>query len=70
MGGTYGGNAVACAAARATLRVFEEEQLLPNVLARGEQVSAMQLLVWLLRRAPVLLPHPEMFVLQAALRMA
>jgi 4-aminobutyrate aminotransferase len=38
MGGTYGGNAVACAAALATLRVFEEEQLLANALARGEQL--------------------------------
>lgn len=38
MGGTYGGNAVACAAALATLRVFEEEQLLANATARGEQL--------------------------------
>ena len=30
MGGTYGGNAVACAAAIATLDVFEEEGVLEN----------------------------------------
>mmetsp|Transcript_49397 Transcript_49397/g.105134 ORF Transcript_49397/g.105134 Transcript_49397/m.105134 type:complete len:436 (+) Transcript_49397:73-1380(+) len=38
MGGTYGGNAVACAAALATLDVFEQEKLLENVNARGEQL--------------------------------
>mmetsp|Transcript_2595 Transcript_2595/g.7612 ORF Transcript_2595/g.7612 Transcript_2595/m.7612 type:complete len:423 (+) Transcript_2595:144-1412(+) len=37
MGGTYGGNAVACAAAIATLDVFEEEDVLGNVKARGKQ---------------------------------
>jgi len=34
MGGTYSGNAVACAAASATLDVFHEEKLLDNVNAR------------------------------------
>lgn len=40
MGGTYGGNAVACAAAIATLDVFEQEALLENVAARSEQAFA------------------------------
>jgi len=35
LGGTYGGNAVACAAALAVLQVFEEEDL----LARGEALA-------------------------------
>ncbi len=34
-GGTYGGNAVACAAALATLDVFEEEKLVDNAAAMG-----------------------------------
>lgn len=34
MGGTYAGNAVSCAAAIATLEVFEEENLLNNVNSR------------------------------------
>mmetsp|Transcript_104633 Transcript_104633/g.293220 ORF Transcript_104633/g.293220 Transcript_104633/m.293220 type:complete len:455 (-) Transcript_104633:119-1483(-) len=38
MGGTYGGNAVAIAAALATLDVFEQERVLENVLARGDQL--------------------------------
>jgi 4-aminobutyrate aminotransferase len=37
-GGTYGGNAVACAAAVATLHVIKEEKLLDNVNARSEQL--------------------------------
>ena len=37
-GGTYGGNAVACAAAVATLDVIEEEGLMDNAAARGEQL--------------------------------
>jgi 4-aminobutyrate aminotransferase len=41
-GGTYGGNAVACAAALAGLRVIDEEGLVANAAARGDQ--AMQLL--------------------------
>ena len=38
MGGTYGGNAVAVAAAIATLDVFEAENILENVHARGAQL--------------------------------
>lgn len=38
-GGTYGGNAVACAAALATLDVIEEEGLVDNAAARGEQLA-------------------------------
>jgi 4-aminobutyrate aminotransferase len=38
MGGTYGGSAVSCAAALATLDVFEEERLLENVQQRGAQL--------------------------------
>lgn len=37
-GGTYGGNAVACAAAVATLDVIEEEGLMDNAAARGRQL--------------------------------
>jgi 4-aminobutyrate aminotransferase len=37
-GGTYGANAVACAAALATLDVFEQEKVLDNVKQRGEQL--------------------------------
>ena len=40
MGGTYGGNAVSCAAALATLEVFEQEDLLGNVLERETQLKA------------------------------
>jgi len=39
-GGTYGGNAVACAAALATLDVIRDEQLLKNAVIRGEQLQA------------------------------
>lgn len=39
-GGTYGANAVACAAALATLEVIEEEGLVANADARGEQLRA------------------------------
>jgi len=39
-GGTYGGNAVSCAAALATLDVFEEEGLVENAAERGEQLRA------------------------------
>jgi 4-aminobutyrate aminotransferase len=45
-GGTYGGNAVACAAAVATLRVLEEEGLIENSVRMGarlvEQLKALQ----------------------------
>ncbi|HLS41194.1 MAG TPA: aminotransferase class III-fold pyridoxal phosphate-dependent enzyme [Ornithinicoccus sp.] len=39
-GGTYGANAVACAAALATLEVIQEERLVDNAAARGEQLRA------------------------------
>jgi 4-aminobutyrate aminotransferase len=37
-GGTYGGNAVSCAAAIATLEVIQEEGLVENAAARGKQL--------------------------------
>jgi 4-aminobutyrate aminotransferase len=37
-GGTFGGNVVACAAALATLEVIDEEGLVANARARGEQL--------------------------------
>lgn len=37
MGGTYSGNAIACAAAKATLQVFDDEKLLDNCNARSDQ---------------------------------
>ncbi|WP_018155430.1 aspartate aminotransferase family protein [Demetria terragena] len=39
-GGTYGANAVACAAALATLEVIQEEKLVENSAARGAQLKA------------------------------
>lgn len=39
-GGTYGGNAVAAAAAIATLGVIEDEDLVANAAARGEQLQS------------------------------
>lgn len=39
-GGTYGGNAVACAAAAETIRVIREEGLLDNTQERGSQLIA------------------------------
>lgn len=39
-GGTYGGNAVACAAAEATVRVLQDEGLIANAAARGQQLVA------------------------------
>ena len=39
VGGTYGGNPVACAAALATLDVFSQEDVLLNVIARGKQLT-------------------------------
>lgn len=39
-GGTYGGNAVACAAAVATLEVIENEGLVANARERGKQLLA------------------------------
>ena len=38
-GGTYGGNAVACAAALATLEVIQSEGLVANAAARGAQLA-------------------------------
>lgn len=38
-GGTYGANAVACAAAIATLEVIEEEKLVENAAERGDQLK-------------------------------
>jgi len=49
-GGTYGGNAVACAAAVATIQVIREEGLLKNAQARGEQL--IDRLHWLQERNP------------------
>jgi 4-aminobutyrate aminotransferase len=37
-GGTYGGNAVACAAGVATIRVMRDEKMLENATLRGEQL--------------------------------
>lgn len=37
-GGTYGGNAVACAAALATLDVFDDEQLVANAERQGQRL--------------------------------
>jgi 4-aminobutyrate aminotransferase len=37
-GGTYGGNAMGCAAAEATLRVIKEEGLVENAAVRGQQL--------------------------------
>jgi 4-aminobutyrate aminotransferase len=38
MGGTYAGNAVACAAAKAVIEVFRDEKVLENVAARSKQL--------------------------------
>jgi 4-aminobutyrate aminotransferase len=38
MGGTYAGNAVACAAATAVIQAFREEKILDNVAARSKQL--------------------------------
>ncbi len=37
-GGTYGGNAVACAAAVATIQAMREEKMLENAQARGQEL--------------------------------
>jgi 4-aminobutyrate aminotransferase len=39
-GGTYGGNAVACAAAVATIQAIKSEGLIENARARGEQLMS------------------------------
>jgi 4-aminobutyrate aminotransferase len=38
MGGTYAGNAVACAAATAVIQAFKDERVLDNVAARSTQL--------------------------------
>ncbi|KAH7414513.1 4-aminobutyrate aminotransferase-like protein [Phaeosphaeria sp. MPI-PUGE-AT-0046c] len=38
MGGTYAGNAVACAAATAVIQAFRDEKILDNVAARSKQI--------------------------------
>ena len=40
LGGTYGGNPVACAAGLAVLEVFEEEEMLEKSVALGEKLKA------------------------------
>jgi 4-aminobutyrate aminotransferase len=40
MGGTYGGNVVACAAALATIEAIEEEDMLANAARQGEKLRA------------------------------
>ena len=40
LGGTYGGNPVACAAALAVLDVFEEDNMLAKSVALGEKLKA------------------------------
>ena len=39
LGGTYGANPVACAAAHAVLDIFEEENLLEKAQALGEKLG-------------------------------
>ncbi len=51
-GGTYGANAVSCAAALATLRVMDQEGLVDNAAARGAQL--WQALQGLRQRYPAL----------------
>jgi len=41
MGGTYAGNAVACAAGVAVAKAFQEEKILENVNARGAELKGM-----------------------------
>jgi 4-aminobutyrate aminotransferase/(S)-3-amino-2-methylpropionate transaminase len=40
LGGTYGGNPVACAASHAVLEIFEEEQLLEKSIALGQKLKS------------------------------
>lgn len=51
-GGTYGGNAIGCAAAEATVRVLRDEGLIDNAAARGRQL--MDGLLEIQSRFPVL----------------
>ncbi|CAJ2513746.1 Uu.00g018650.m01.CDS01 [Anthostomella pinea] len=46
MGGTYAGNAVACAAAVAVLDTFKSESILDNVNARGKELRDMLESCW------------------------
>ena len=41
MGGTYAGNAVACAAAIAVAKAFKDEKILANVEVRGAELRGM-----------------------------
>jgi hypothetical protein len=41
---TYGGNPLACAAGLAVAETFEKENLLANVVARGNQVENIEFL--------------------------
>ncbi|KAI0030949.1 acetylornithine aminotransferase [Vararia minispora EC-137] len=54
MGGTYAGNAVACAAAVAVADVFKEERILENVNARSKELfSSLEVL----RQSPKIAPY-------------
>lgn len=46
MGGTYGGNAVACAAGVAVAEAFQEEKILDNVNARGKELKDTLMAAW------------------------
>ena len=46
MGGTYAGNAVACAAGVAVAKAFKEEKILDNVNARGKELRDMLHAAW------------------------
>nr|POE79418.1 5-aminovalerate aminotransferase davt [Quercus suber] len=46
MGGTYGGNAVACAAGVAVLEAFKKESILDNVNARGAELRNALSAAW------------------------
>eukprot|EP00879_Flechtneria_rotunda_P020737 GHRR01021826.1.p1 GENE.GHRR01021826.1~~GHRR01021826.1.p1 ORF type:complete len:171 (+),score=74.00 GHRR01021826.1:1821-2333(+) len=52
MGGTYGGNAVACAAAVATIQAIESEGMLDNATQRGVQL--MKGLIKLADKYPII----------------
>jgi len=39
LGGTYGGNAISCAAASATIDILKTENLLTNVMVKGEMLK-------------------------------
>ena len=39
LGGTYGGNAICCAAASATIDIFKTENILNNVMVKGEMLK-------------------------------